>query len=161
RVYAFEPEAQNYSVLCENIRLNRLSDRVIAWSAALSDEIKFDRIYLSGADVGGSCHTFGASLDPNLEPANLPFSQGCYASTVDALVASGAIEVPQFVKVDVDGLEHKVIRGAAETLKDTRVRSLIIELNSKLTEHMAVVDHLGSLGFRHDPQQFRDAQRTE
>ena len=54
RVFAFEPEAQNYNVLCGNIRLNGLTDKVVAWSAALSDEIKFDKIYLSDGDIGGS-----------------------------------------------------------------------------------------------------------
>lgn len=161
RVFAFEPEAQNYAVLCGNIRLNGLSDRVIAWSAALSDETKFDKIYLSDGDIGGSCHTFGAALDANLEPANHPFTQGCFATTVDALVADGAIEMPQFIKIDVDGLEHKVIKGAAATLKDSRVHSVIIEINSNLGEHRAVIDHLETLGFRHDPRQFQDAQRKD
>ncbi len=161
RVYAFEPEAQNYAVLSGNIRLNELSHRVIAWSAALSDEIKFDKIYLSDGDVGGSCHTFGAALDPNLQPAKLPFTQGCFATTVDAVIAAGAMEVPEYIKIDVDGLEHKVIKGAAATLKDNRVRSIIIEINSGLDEHRVIVDHLAALGFRHDPAQFEKAQRTE
>ena len=161
RVFAFEPEAQNYAVLCGNIRLNGLSDRVIAWSAALSDETKFDRIYLSDGDIGGSCHTFGAALNANLEPARHPFTQGCFATTVDVLVAGGAIEMPQFIKIDVDGLEHKIIKGAASTLKDSRVRSVIIEINANLGEHRAIIDQLEAFGFRHDPRQFQDAQRKD
>ena len=37
RVFAFEPESQNYALLCRNIVLNEASGRIVAWSAALSD----------------------------------------------------------------------------------------------------------------------------
>src|SRR5262245_49937280 len=59
RVYAFEPESQNYALLCRNIVGNDLSARVMAWPCALSDETKFDRIFVSEFKAGGSCHAFG------------------------------------------------------------------------------------------------------
>ena len=161
RVFAFEPEAQNYAVLCRNITLNGLADRAIAWCAALSDESKFDRIYLSAADVGGSCHSFGESVNVHLKPQAVTLTQGCYATTIDQLIAAGAMDVPAYIKIDVDGFEHKVIKGAAATLRNPAVRSLLIEINRHLPEHMAIVVFLASLGFKHDPQQFQGAQRKD
>jgi len=159
RIYAFEPEAQNYALLCRNLQLNSLAERSVAWCAALSDETKFDRIYLSDNSAGGSCNSFADQVDPYLRQRSFKFVQGSQATTVDALVHANAMAVPSFIKIDVDGLEHKIIKGAAETLRNPAVLSLLIEINSHVPEHMQIVDFLASLGFNHDPTQFVDAQR--
>ena len=69
--------------------------------------------------------------------------------------------VPNHIKLDVDGFEHKVIDGAVETLKKPEVRSLIIEINPHLPEHRAIIDHLAEFGFGYDPAQVAKAARTE
>lgn len=161
QVYAFEPESQNYATLCKNIVTNKLSDRVIAWSAALSDTEGFDKLHLSKFEAGSSCHSFGESLDPYLKAKQNPFVQGCYATTVDRLVADGTLPVPTFIKIDVDGIEHKIIKGAEKTLQDPGVSSLLIEINPHLAEHRWIIDHLATLGFRYDPEQVAKAARTE
>ena len=161
QVFAFEPESQNYAVLNKNIHLNNLTEQVVAWCIALSDEQKFDKLFLSDFKQGGSCHTFAESVDPNLNYRDFPFQQGAFATSIDKLVASGTIPVPNFIKIDVDGIEHKVIRGAENTLQNQAVTSLIIEINSNLDEHNWIISFLSSLGFSHDPEQFAHAQRTD
>jgi len=159
RVYAFEPEAQNYALLCRNLALNELTAG--AWCAALSDEVKFDRIYLSTVQAGGSCHSFGENVDPYLKPSGARFAQGSYATTIDAMIAGGVMDVPGYIKIDVDGFEHKVIKGAAATLQNPTVCSLLIEINPHLAEHRWIVDHLAQVGFAHDPEQFAGAARKD
>jgi FkbM family methyltransferase len=161
RVFAFEPESQNYALLCRNIVQNGLSDRVIGFSAALSDEEKFGRIHLSQFAVGGSCHSFGEAVDFNLQKKAFEFTQGCYSTTIDRLVEAGVMPVPANIKIDVDGFEHKVVAGARETLKDATVRSLLIEINPKLEEHRWIIAHLQSLGFGYDRDQVEQAARAE
>ncbi|MCB2109130.1 MAG: FkbM family methyltransferase [Rhodobacteraceae bacterium] len=161
RVFAFEPEASNYAVLCENIAVNHLSDRAIAWCAALSDAAKIDRIYLSERQTGGSCHSFGEKVDAHLREVSFPHSQGAISTTIDTLVDSGVISAPDYIKIDVDGIEHKIIRGAQKTLANPHVRSLLIEINSNLPEHREIIANLEHFGFKHDPKQFDTAKRTE
>ncbi len=161
RVFAFEPESQNYALLCKNIVQNHLSDRVIAFSAALSDEEKFDKIHLSQFAVGGSCHSFGEAVDFNLQARAFEFTQGCYSTTIDKLVRTGVLPVPSNIKIDVDGFEHKVVAGAEETLKDRTVQSLLIEINPKLDEHQWIITRLRSLGFDYDPAQVEQAARAD
>lgn len=157
RVYAFEPESQNYALLCRNIVLNGLA--VTAFCTALSDEERFGSLHLSDFQAGGSCHSFGEAVDYRLEAKAFPFSQGCYSTTIDRLVQSDAIPVPGHIKIDVDGLEHRVIAGAAETLK--RVRSLLVEINPSLAAHRAIIDRLSDLGFSYDPAQVERATRKD
>ena len=161
RVFAFEPESQNYAILNRNIHMNGLAGLVSAYCAALSDRPGFSQLHLSTLEPGGSCHSYGAPLDHNNQPTGSRFAQGCIATTVDDVVAAEAMPVPAHVKIDVDGLEHKVIAGAAKTLADQRVRSVLIEINTALDEHWEIVDAMLALGFDYGRDQVARSVRTE
>jgi FkbM family methyltransferase len=161
QVYAFEPESQNYALLNLNIQRNRLQDSVLAFCAALSDETRFDALFLSEFSPGGSCHNFGESLDPDRKPMQAAFRQGCFATTLDALVAQRAIPVPNHIKIDVDGIEHKVVRGAQRTLADPAVRSVLVEINTALDEHWEIVDVMLGHGFDYAADEAEKARRKE
>jgi FkbM family methyltransferase len=161
RVFAFEPESQNFALLNANIHSNALHDSVLAYCVALSDETRFDSLYVSRFEPGGSCHAFGESVTPDGEPLKAAFRQGCFATTLDALVAAGALPVPRHIKIDVDGIEHKVIRGAAKTLADRRVGSVLVEINGKRDDHWGIVDFMLEQGFNYSEEERERALRTE
>ncbi|MBI1965485.1 MAG: FkbM family methyltransferase [Betaproteobacteria bacterium] len=159
RVFAFEPEAQNYALLNRNIVLNSLGGRVTAYCLALSDQAGYSELHLSDLRVGGSCHSLGERVDFRHQPMNPAYSQGCVAARLDDMVASGAVQQPDHIKIDVDGFEPKVIAGARRVLSEKRLRSLLIETNQNLSDHLQMVEELKSLGFRYDPAQVAAAER--
>ena len=160
QVHAFEPESQNYALLNSNIALNGLSGRVVAYPLALSDTSGADKLYLSDFSPGGSCHSFGEQVGFDLKPRGSAFAQGAFSVTLDQLVSAGSVPVPDHIKLDVDGFEHKVIAGASKTLQNPKVRSILVELNTHLEEHRNVIQTLEALGFSHDPQQAAGALRA-
>jgi FkbM family methyltransferase len=159
RVYSFEPEAQNYALLNRNIQLNGLAGRVKAYCAGLSDRGGYSELHLSQVMLGGSCHSLGEEVDFNHRPMRPAYSQGCVAARLDDLVAQGVVPVPDHIKIDVDGFEPKVIAGAAHVLSQSKVRSLLIEINQNLPDHMRLVADLGRLGFKFDQDQVSAAER--
>jgi FkbM family methyltransferase len=161
RVYAFEPESQNYALLNKNILLNDLSERVTAYCMGLSDTSGLSQLHMADLRAGGSCHSVGEALDFKLEPLATVFTQGCVAARLDDLVRDKALPVPNHIKIDVDGFEPKVIAGARNTLADPLVKSLLIETNQNLDEHMDMVHELNAMGFRHDARQVARASRKE
>ena len=161
RVYAFEPEAQNYALLNRNILLNGLAESVSAYCMGLTDSSGLSTLHIADLRVGGSCHALGEPLDFRHQPLKAVFDQGSIAGTIDELVAARAIPVPTHIKIDVDGFEPKVIAGARRTLCDRSVKSLLIETNQNLDDHRAMVAELNRLGFVHDPAQVARAERKE
>ena len=161
RVFAFEPESQNYALLYKNIVLNGLSEQVVGYCLALSDEHAYSRLYLSGFSAGGSCHTFGEKLDHRLEHRESKYSQGCVSATLDQLVAADVVPVPDHIKVDVDGLEHKVLHGCRNVLSDPRLKSVLVEINTNLELHRNIIREMAALGFGYSEAQVAKAVRRE
>lgn len=145
-VLAFEPESQNFALLNKNIFANNLAGTVKAYPVALSDQVDFNSLYLSGFMAGGSCHNFGESVDFNSRPFKSEFEQGCFAIPLDTLVSDFGFPVPDYIKIDVDGLEHKVIAGAVATI-EMGVRSVLVEVNTLRQDHMELVSLMEKLGF--------------
>jgi hypothetical protein len=47
---------------------------------------------------------------------------------------------PQHLKIDVDGLEVEVLKGAANTLK--KVKTVLVEVDSEFSGHVAGVEEI-------------------
>lgn len=161
RVFAFEPESQNYAQLNRNIVYNQLNGLCIAYPLALSNTSKVDRLYLSKFSLGGSCHTFGESIDHHLKERRQTYVQGCMCAPLDQLVREGVLPQPDHIKVDVDGLEHLVLEGAVETLASPQLKSLLVELNTHLPEHRQIVERMRELGYVFQQSQVDLAIRRE
>lgn len=161
KVVAFEPEKLNFDLLTQNLELNGDIEAVVM-NVALSDVSKEDKLYLGEADtVGGSCNTFGAQVGPFLKPREAKGVQDCVAVTIDDLVKHHNIIVPTHIKIDVDGQEHLVLRGAVETLKNPALKSMLVEVNTNLQEHQEMLRQLRDAGFVYDPAQAEKALRKD
>jgi FkbM family methyltransferase len=159
RVIALEPESQNFALLNSNIQTNQLAGKVVAYPLAASDRSGPATLHLSEFNAGSSCHSAGEPVGFDLKPRTTPFTQGCFCVTLDELISSGTIPVPDYLKVDVDGFEHKVLAGGMTLLANMKLRSILIELNTHLEEHREVIKLLGTLGFSFDPAQVQAALR--
>lgn len=153
RVYAFEPESQNYALLNRNIVANNLGQRVRAYCLALSNYTALGELHLSEFVAGGSCHSLDEPVNYMLAPSRPVFTQGCFSTSLDELIADNTVPEPDHIKIDVDGFEPAVVAGAEKTIRKGKVKSLLIEINQNLDDHMRLVHRLGTWGFRHDPAQ--------
>jgi len=161
RVFAFEPESQNFAILNTNILINGIQDRVSAYCLAIADKLAFDHLYLSYFDPGGSLHRFGEALDHENRPMQPGYRQGSVAISLDALVEQHGFPGPQHVKIDVDGIEPLIVAGARRTLSAKTVKSVLIEINTNLEEHWSIIDTMLELGFDFSREQVAQSQREE
>ena len=161
KVYSFEPESMNYAILNKNILLNNLMKDIKAFPCGLSDKNELTNFFMQDMRVGGSNHSAGESLNFNLKKMEPVFIQGCITFTLDYLIDNKFIEIPSHIKIDVDGFEHKVINGAKNTLAKKQLKSLLIETNQNLKEHMELVNILQEYGFSYDTNQVKRAERKD
>ncbi len=134
RVYAFEPEASNYHILNKNIQINDLSSRVSAYCLALADREELSELKLT-SDIPGSAHTiFGPNEQFGQTDNPVIFAQGCLGMGLDDFITKYKMAPPRHLKIDVDGIEAKIIRGASNLIQGPHLQSLLIELDESLED---------------------------
>ncbi|WP_165322163.1 class I SAM-dependent methyltransferase [Rhizorhabdus phycosphaerae] len=149
RTLAFEPHFANYGQLCATVALNQVQDVVTPLCLAFAARKSVSEMNLASLDVGTSMSNFGAALDFRGNPFDPAFRQGMVGYDIDSFVADFGVEIPNHIKIDVDGIELSIVEGARRTLADERVRSVSIELiDSDLQQVAAVTEILEGAGLR-------------
>lgn len=121
KVVAIEPHPDNFEMLNRNIRLNRLTNVTTLNSAVYDKEMRV-KLYL-GDELGGSSgHSLIANAGEKFVEVN--------ANTVDYLLQSLGIREVNWIKIDVEGAEFEVLKGAHNVLANSKDLVLIIELHS-------------------------------
>ncbi len=118
RGYAFEPVPETHARLVRNLRLNCLEEKVV-----------YPNIAIGNVDGRLSFTADGDTVNHVLSDGEACASTVTVdVTTLDAMLSN---ESPAFIKIDVEGFEAQVLRGAPETLARTSLHSLIIELNGE------------------------------
>jgi FkbM family methyltransferase len=162
RVFAFEPEALNYAELNKNIFVNDLHGRVTAYCMAITDEQDVSVLHLSTFTFAASHHDFGENwwksdreIGGRLVERDKRLQQGCVSYSLDELVSRQVLPPPNHIKIDVDGFENKVVRGAANTLARPELKTVLLEVDFKIPESLQIVDHMRSQGWKVSNHQLR------
>ncbi len=130
KVLAFEPSAGNYFLLNRNIELNGLDSCLEAFCLAFSDSKQVEALNMQSTELGGALSSFSDPVD-NFGKRFVPsFRQGMIGYAIDAFIEEFNPPFPNHLKIDVDGLEERIVVGAAATLADARLKSLSIELDA-------------------------------
>jgi len=96
----------------------------------------------------------------DLQPRKSAHKQGCLVTTLDKFCKEAGV-TPTHIKIDVDGLEPRVLSGLRATLASDTCKSLIIELNSNLSGHRAAIELLEGFGFNYDSDQVKNSLRKD
>lgn len=143
KVIAFEPCPENYPLLLHNIKARRCHI-VEPVCMALSDDIGEVKLFVS---KGNSTHSLNKELTQNQEG-----SVSVRSTTVDAYMSDLKNPSVGFVKMDVEGVEPRVLAGMAETIRRNPELVMVIELNYKALEAggrsaQELIAQLKSFGF--------------
>ena len=127
RVIAFEPSVFNLEWLARNIWMNDLTDNVQIIPLALSSTDGFQMMNFSSVDWGGALSHFG---EVDMAPSMHRYDSMQYKMmglNPDHAVASGLVPQPDYIKIDVDGIEHEILRGMRDTLSS--VKAVLVEVD--------------------------------
>lgn len=130
-VLAFEPSAGNFHVLSRNIQLNSLSERVTAYCIALAGETGLGVLNLESLSMGSAINQFGnpGETSPYSVKRTATIVHGTIGFSIDDFIAKFAPPFPNHIKMDVDGIELSILKGAIRTLCDSRLISVLVELS--------------------------------
>jgi len=126
-VYAFEPSVFNLELLARNLYINNLSESVAIIPIPLSDSLQISTLNMTSVEWGGALSSFGQLYGDNGMPMNKIFEFKTIGITMEDAINNLGIPYPEYVKMDVDGIEHLIIKGGGDVLR--KVKGLLIEVN--------------------------------
>ncbi len=127
KVYAFEPSVFNLELLARNIYLNDLSDSICIVPIALSDRLGSGQMRMTTTEWGGALSTFGQEFGWDGDVIRPVFKFQTIGLTMTDAVRNMAIPMPDYIKMDVDGLEHFILQGGSDVLRS--IKGILIEVN--------------------------------
>ncbi|MBT5400623.1 FkbM family methyltransferase [bacterium] len=152
-VTAFEPSPVNYYLLNKNIEINDISSHVKAFCLALSDSNSMDVLHMKNTIPGGNGSSFSSNIDSCGKQFSAFFEQGMIGMSADEIVEKYNIKFPNHIKIDVDGIEEMIISGMDETLKDSRLLSVSIEMDPLRPEYFQrMINKMQSYDFYRNPE---------
>lgn len=139
-VWAFEPSVFNLELLARNIFANGLKDQVCIVPVAFSDRLGASPLHLTTTEWGGALSTFGQDFGWDGKIIRKVFEFKTMGLRMEDALQRLAIPQPDYIKMDVDGLEHMILKGGICVLKN--IKGILIEINDDFHEQADQCRHL-------------------
>lgn len=132
---AFEPSSSNLRVLTRNISINNLEKNIKVVSIPLTNkENIFQEMKESQFVEGGALNSFGEKFDFEGKEFKPIMKYNLLGTTINYFLENSILDIPDYIKIDVDGIEHLILEGGGKFLNDKKVKSLSIEINENFKE---------------------------
>ena len=132
---SFEPSTSNLRTLSRNIYLNNLQDKIKIFSLPLGNK---ENIFLNmkeeNFNEGGALNSFGVNYNFEGKSFKDEMNYDLFGTTINFCLKQKFLDIPDFIKIDVDGIEHLILDGANEFLKNKKIKSISVEINENFEE---------------------------
>jgi FkbM family methyltransferase len=126
RVIAIEANPDNFQMLNRNVKLNQLTNVTSLNCAIYSQETKI-KLYLAGEGMGQTI--YNTIMTERANEGKEKFLE-ISANTLDHLLKLQEISEVNWIKIDVEGAELEVLRGATAIISHSKDITLLIEVHN-------------------------------
>ena len=156
KIYSFEPNITNYYIQKNTCLYNNYTN-INTLNIALNNENVINKFLMNHEDIaGGGSGTFGydnkdelcQSKYQNPHNTNISYQSNTLALTLDFVIYELKFPVPNYIKLDVDGNESSIIKGATNLLKDPKLQEIIIEIDNEIKSCLEIYKILENNGFK-------------
>ena len=149
KIYCFEPSTSNLRILSRNISVNKFQNQIFINPLPLSNKNnKFLLMNESKFNEGEALNTFGEKFNFEgkiFKPEN---SYRLLSTTINSLLKNKILKIPNYIKIDVDGLEHLILSQANILLRSNKIEGLCVELNENFkNQHKKVLKLMKKYNF--------------
>jgi hypothetical protein len=131
-VWSYEPSVFNLELLARNIFINGLHRQICILPFALSEHVGASAMRMTTTEWGGALSTFGKNLGWDGKEVHEIFEFKTIGFSMNDAKELLKIPQPDYIKMDVDGLEHFILKGGKSVL--ALVKGVLIEVNDDFNE---------------------------
>lgn len=150
KIYSFEPVPGTFHELLTNIKLNNISN-ILACNICLSNSNSISTFRLSSNLPGSALH---AGINSAVVESENIFL--CATVTLDNFIDINKAKMPNHLKIDVDGAELSILKGAIKTLASKELKSLQIEIDESSHTYNEIISILNINNFKIIEKYYKD-----
>jgi FkbM family methyltransferase len=139
-VVAVEPSFMNIELLNRNVISNEVTDFVTVIPIGLGSKTAIEDFFMTSSYFtwGGAHNSLGSNVGAGGKSLKDAVKTQAICFSLDQLIEVLDLPSPQHLKIDVDGLEVEVLKGAANALK--KIKTVLVEVDSQFSGHVAGVE---------------------
>lgn len=139
-VFAFEPSYFNLPILSQNINYNRIQNKVSIIPLPLSDKISHSTFNMSDITEGGALSSFSSLKGYDGKNIKKNFYYKTFGTSIDKFLSQYRLKSPDYLKIDVDGIDHLVLKGGSKSI--LKCKSILIEINLKYKSQYKLIKQI-------------------
>ena len=146
KIISFEPSTSNTRTLSRNISINNLQNKISIFPLALSDKENIISYFNETKFCEGSSGSnFNNDIDYRgeiVKENQIKNKYNLFGTSIDNLILNKILTVPNYIKIDVDGIEHLILKGAENLLKNKNLKEFSIELNPTYVKQYEFINNI-------------------
>ena len=157
-VYAFEPHENSFFALDDNIELNRW-DNIEPYNHPLYHTSGYYNFRYNHENAGKGNNQLNSNVNDTGDKFTAAKTEKVFALSLDDFVMNkmgtkivDPVLFPTQIKIDVDGKEYDILKGAKKILESGKVKSLIVEYNPRFGAD--IEQFMLDLGYKLEERQF-------
>jgi len=119
KVYAFEPTPQTFELLKRTISINNQQQHIVPRSEAVAEEEGLKSFFISDNEADNSNSLIKYRDDKQLQKIDVAIT------SIDAFVRKEELKQVDFIKIDAEGYELSVLKGATQTFASFRPNGIL------------------------------------
>ena len=139
-VYGFEPSFFNLEIIARNININKINNNFLVLPIALNDADKMSELKLTSGVWGSAHSTFDKNYNSDGAKINEKFIYKTIGFSMDQILKVLKLPNPNYIKIDVDGIEHLILKGGKDVI--SKSKSILIENSKNFAEQHDGINHL-------------------
>ena len=145
-IISFEPSTSNTRTLSRNISINNLESKISIFPLALSDKKNIISYFNETRfSEGSSISNFNSNIDyrgETVKKNQIKNKYNLFGTNIDNLILNKILTVPNYIKIDVDGIEHLILKGAKNLLKNKLLKEISIEMNPTYVKQYEFINNI-------------------
>ena len=150
KIISFEPSASNLRSLSRNISINKFEEQITIHQLPLS-KLKNQHALFEESEFieGWAMNTFDEGIDYEGQKIKSKNKYKIFGTNINYLIKNNILDIPDYIKIDVDGIEHLILEGANEYLMHPKIKEMSIELNENFkNQYNSVIKIMNDSNFK-------------
>ena len=129
-ISSFEPSTNNLRILSRNIGMNKLQKKINIFPVALTNKPNiFLDLVESSLEEGSAHNNYGENDSKQI----IKNTYKTYGTSIDTILEQKILPIPNYIKIDVDGLEREILEGGKKFLACKELLEVSIEIDENNT----------------------------